>query len=51
MWRVDLSEVTASRLLEGEMPREYMTAWSTPRLNSAILVQLLVENIRINVPF
>jgi hypothetical protein len=50
MCRVDLSDVTASSWPEGAMAREYMVAWSTPRLNSAILAQLLVEKTRTNVP-
>lgn len=50
MWRVDLSDVTARRVFEGENERENITAWSTPRRNSASFVQFAVENTRINVP-
>ena len=50
MCRVDLSEVTASMLELGEMAMLKMNAGSTPRLNSASLVQLDVEKRRISVP-
>lgn len=48
--KVDLSEVTARRLLSGEMAMEKIVAWSTPRRSSAIRAQLRVANIRIRVP-
>lgn len=47
---VDLSEVTARMLEFGEMAMLKIYAGSTPRRSSAILVQLAVENTRINVP-
>lgn len=47
---VDLSDVTAKYVFEGEMASENIMAWSTPRRNSAILAQLLVEKTRIKVP-
>ena len=50
-WRVDLSEVTASWVLDGEIAREKMSAGSTPRRNSVILAQLLVEKTRMSVPW
>ena len=50
MWRVDLSDVTASRVLDGEIATEKIMAKSNPRRNSDILAQLLVENTRIKVP-
>lgn len=43
MCNVDLSDVTASKELDGEIARENMSAWSTPRRSSAIFAQLLVE--------
>lgn len=48
--RVALSEVTARRVLEGEMARERMAAGSTPRRNSEMRAQLMVEKRRISVP-
>ena len=50
MWRVDLSEVTATMLELGEMAMLKMKAGSTPRRSSAILLQFEVENTRIRVP-
>lgn len=50
MWRVDLSDVTASKVLDGEKEIENTTAWSTPRRNSASFVQFPVANIRTKVP-
>jgi hypothetical protein len=47
---VDLSEVTASIWLDGEIDIEKIDAWSTPRLNSAMRAPLLIPNTRINVP-
>ena len=49
-WSVDLSDVTASMVEEGEMPRLKMNAGSTPRRSSATRAQLEVEKTRINVP-
>lgn len=51
MWRVDLSDVTASKVLDGEKAIENITAWSTPRRNSASFVQFPVANIRTKVPW
>ena len=51
IWRVDLSDVTASSWLEGENARENMIAGSTPRRNSMIRAQLFVEKTRIKVPW
>lgn len=48
---VDLSDVTAKYVFEGEMAREKIMAWSTPRRNSAIFAQFLVENTRTKVPW
>lgn len=50
MWRVDLSDVTASMLLSGEIDMEKMKAGSTPRRSSAIFVQLEVLKTRMRVP-
>ena len=50
IWSVDLSEVTASSWLDGENARENIIAGSTPRRNSMIRAQLLVEKTRSNVP-
>ena len=50
MWSVDLSDVTASKLLDGEKQTENITAWSTPRRSSPIFVQFPVAKIRIKVP-
>lgn len=50
MCRVDLSDVTASKVFDGEKEIENITAWSTPRRNSANFVQLFVAKIRTNVP-
>lgn len=50
MWRVDLSDVTASKVLDGEKEIENITAWSTPRRNSASFVQFPVAKIRTRVP-
>jgi len=47
---VDLSEVTARSWLDGEIARENIEAWSTPRLSSAMRAQLLVANTLIRVP-
>lgn len=43
MCRVDLSDVTASMVEEGEMEMLKMKAASTPRRSSATRTQLLVE--------
>ena len=51
MWRVDLSEVTARRLLFGDMAIEKIRAWSTPRRSSPVRAQFPVEKVRTNVPF
>ncbi len=50
MWRVDLSDVTANMVEEGEMEMLNMKAGSTPRRSSAIRRQLLVEKTRTRVP-
>lgn len=50
MWSVPLSEVAASNWPDGENARENIIAGSTPRLNSVIRAQLLVENTRSKVP-
>ena len=50
MWRVDLSEVTASIKEDGEIDMLKMKAGSTPRRSSAIRTQFPVENTRISVP-
>lgn len=50
MWRVDLSDVTASSWELGEMAREKIEAWSTPRRSSAMRAQLVVVKRRTNVP-
>ena len=50
MCRVDLSDVTASIELSGDMEMLKMNAGSTPRRNSAILVQLAVLKTRMSVP-
>ena len=50
MCKVDLSEVTASMVDRGEMAMLKMNAGSTPRLSSAILVQVAVEKTRTRVP-
>ena len=49
-WRVDLSEVTASRVQDGEIDSEKTSAGSTPLRSSVIFAQLLVEKTRISVP-
>lgn len=48
--RVDLSEVTASMRLDGEIDIEKMVAWSTPRRSSAMRAPVLVLKRRISVP-
>lgn len=48
---VDLSEVTARSFPEGDIAREKIVAWSTPRLSSAMRAQLLVAKTRIKVPY
>jgi len=50
MWRVDLSDVTASMLESGEMAMLKTNAGSTPRRSSATFVQFDVEKTRIKVP-
>ena len=50
MCNVDLSDVTASSVLSGDMAMEYTTAGSTPLRNSPMRAQLAVENTRTNVP-
>lgn len=45
-----MSDVTASKVLDGEKEIENITAWSTPRRNSASFVQFPVANIRTRVP-
>ena len=47
---MDLSDVTASMALEGDMEMLKMKAGSTPRRSSAIRTQLLVEKTRMRVP-
>lgn len=51
MCNVALSEVTAKRAPFGDIAREKIKAWSTPRRSSPIRVQLLVENTRTRVPY
>lgn len=50
MCKVDLSDVTAISMFEGEMAMENITAWSIPRRSSAMRAQLVVEKTRISVP-
>lgn len=50
MCNVDLSDVTAMRLLDGDIAMEYTRAWSMPRRSSAMRAQLLVEKTRMSVP-
>ena len=50
MCNVDLSDVTASILPEGEKATENTNAGSTPRRSSATLVRFEVENTRTKVP-
>jgi hypothetical protein len=47
---VDLSEVTATSVLDGDIAIENTNAWSIPRRSSAIRAQLLVEKTRMSVP-
>jgi len=50
MCKVDLSDVTASMLESGEIAILKISAGSTPRRSSAILVQLVVEKTLMSVP-
>lgn len=48
---MDLSDVTASKLLEGEIAIEKMIAGSTPRRSSATFEQFNIDHTLINVPY
>src|ERR1700761_1243696 len=49
-WRVDLSDVTASIVDDGDIDMLKTKAGSTPRRSSATRAQLAVEKTRIKVP-
>lgn len=51
MCRVDLSEVQAIMVPDGLNARENMVAVSMPRRSSAMRAQLLVEKMRMRVPY
>ena len=48
--RVDLSDVTASKLLDGDIAMENTMAGSTPRRSSASLAQFDVDHTLTSVP-